>query len=120
MELMEFLQSRVGDHLRTVVILREARYDVVYLNDNIRDKYSRESFSDVVDAFRLDKPFLNPGTNQQPLGERKAVVHYHENAFVLQFPFSEDDSILVSLDRETGRDLLEFIEECRRRVEARQ
>lgn len=90
------------------------------LRDVVQNQYSQEAFSAVVDSFRLDEPFLNPGTHERPVGERKAIDHYHNKAYVLQFPFSEWDSILVSLEREAGRDLLEFIEECRKRVTTRQ
>jgi hypothetical protein len=117
-ELTHFLEKRVGNSLRTVVIVKEEGYSVVHINDKLREQYTQESFSDVVESFRLERPHLNPDTHERPLGERKALVHYHQQAFRLQFPFSARESILVSLDCETGRDLLVFIEECRKRVAA--
>jgi hypothetical protein len=118
--LSNYLEDRVGNSLRTVVVVREKGFDIIHINDEVRKEYSQETFSEVVDTFRLEKPFLDPGTHERPIGERKALVHYHDKAFVIQFPFSERESILVSLNQETGRDLLEFIEECRKRVAARQ
>lgn len=115
-KLTEYLQNRVGDGLRTVVVVQDDDSDIRYLRDDLRDGYTGKTFTKVVDTFRLEQPFMSPGVASQPVGERRAIVHYHENAFVIQFPVSETASILISLTRETGRDLLDFIEKCRQIV----
>lgn len=115
-DLTGYLKNRVGNNLRTVVITREEGYNIVHLHPELKRDYTEETFEEVVNSFRLKEPFLNPGTHERPIGERRAIVHYHEKAFVVQIPFSEADSILVSLSRETGQSLLQFIEECREQV----
>ncbi|SDN15502.1 hypothetical protein SAMN04487949_3518 [Halogranum gelatinilyticum] len=112
-QITEFLRDRAGRGLRTVVIVRDENYDVHYLRSDLEAQYSDETFSEVVDIFRLDSPFLAPDVNSNPVGERRAIIHYHERAFIIQFPFSETESILISLSRDAGRDLLQFIEKCR-------
>lgn len=107
------LVSELGDGLRTVVIVSPSGFDVHHLNEQLRREYSREQFAKVVDTFRLDQPLFSPGIEGEPVGERQAVLHYHENAFVLQLPCSEEDTILISVDPNVGRDLLSFIDSCR-------
>lgn len=112
-----FVRDRVGDGLRTVVIVNEREYDIVYLDDGLRDQYTSTTFRDVVDSFRLENPLFNPDIEDKPVGERRAIVHYHENAFVFQFPYTETESILISVYPDVGRDLLGFIDECQRHVQ---
>lgn len=111
--LTEYVYDRVGDGLRTVVIIREADYEITYLKDTLRQQYTKAEYTQVVDAFRLDDPFLSPGLSGKPIGERRALIDYHENACVIQFPYSETETILLSVSREAGQSLIEFVESCR-------
>jgi hypothetical protein len=113
-----FLRDRVGDGLRTVVIVEEDTYDIAYLDPELEAQYTPDTFGQVVDSFRLENPLFSPGIKNQPVGERRAIVHYHENVFVLQFPYSDTESILISVYPDIGRDLLGFIDECRKQVHA--
>lgn len=112
----EYLLDTVGDDLRTVTIVRPDDFDVTYLSDALKREYSAETFATVVDTFRLNQPLFSPDIEGAPVGERRAILHYHEHAFVLQFPFSATETILISVDRDVGRDLLGFIEDCRQLV----
>lgn len=114
-----YLRNQVNGYLRMVLIVRESSYDVQYLRDDLRDEYTSETFERVVDFFRFDDPLTNPNLESEPIGERQAVVYCHKNAILIQFPFSETESILVGLSREAGTDLLGFLENCRERVDAR-
>lgn len=113
----EFLLDKVDDGLRTVVIVQPDGFEITYLNDALKREYAREEFADVVDTFRLDDPLWSPDIEQMPVGRRRAVLHYHANAFVLQFPCSDEETILISVTPEVGRDLLGFIDECRKLVQ---
>jgi hypothetical protein len=111
--LTEYVYDRVGDGLRTVVIIREDDYEITYLKDDLRQQYTEEEYTQVVDAFRLENPFQSPGLAGKPVGERRALIDYHENACVIQFPYSETETILLSVSREAGQSLIEFVESCR-------
>ena len=111
-----FVHDRIGEGLRTVVLVNEDDWEVAYLRDDLKAAYGQETYTEVVDAFRLEKGFISPGTTDHPVGERRALVHYHENAFVLQFPFSQTETILVSVTNDAGRDLMGFIETVRQVV----
>lgn len=112
-----FLRDRLGDGLRTVAVVTPDGYQVTYIADTLDKQYSDEAYAEVIDSLRLERPFLSPLIEDFPIGERRAVLHYHENAFVLQFPFSDTESILISMSPEVGSDLLDFIETCRRMVQ---
>lgn len=114
--LTDYLVDRVDDGLRTVVIVEPEGYEVAYMAPDLKEKYSRDTFSKVVETFRLKNPYFSPEIKGYPIGERRALIHYHKNAFVIQFPFSETETILISLTRDVGKDLFEFIESCRRVV----
>lgn len=116
-KLTKYLRNRLGDGLRTVVVVQGDGHEIHYLREDLERAYTTETFADVVDTFRFETPFMSPDIDSRPVGKRHAIVNYHENAFVLQFPFSESESLLVSLAPDTGRDLLDFIEQCRRLVE---
>lgn len=111
-----YLRDRVGEGLRTVVIVHADDWEVHYLRDDLKEAYTEETFTEVVDTFRLEQPFMSPGIASRPVGERRAIIHHHENALVIQFPLSTADSILISLTPDTGRYLIDFIETCRQLV----
>lgn len=113
----EYLLDRISDGLRTVLVMSGPDYSIEYIREDLRGAYSKETFSQVVETFRLKQPLFSPDINAYPVGERRAVVHYHEHAFVIQFPFSETETILISVEEDVGRDLLEFIDTCRHLVE---
>lgn len=109
--LTEFVREQTGNGLRTIVILTDDGWEGVYLRDDLRKEYDYGSFDTAVEAFR-NTQLDTPGAAPLPLGDRRAAVFYHENAFVLQFPYSERETILVSITPEAGQNLLEFIENC--------
>jgi hypothetical protein len=111
--LTKHLYDIVGDGLRTVVVVQHDDIDIEYLREDLEEKYTMEMFAEVIDEFRFEQPLMSPDVKGKPVGERRAVIHYHKNAFVLQFPRSASETILVSLSRDTGIQLLQFIENCR-------
>ncbi|WP_232703536.1 hypothetical protein [Halobacterium wangiae] len=111
--LAEYVYDLVGDGLRTVVIVSNDDHEVYYLNDDLQQEYTRETYAEVVDTFRLEDPFLSPELAGKPVGERRALIDYHEKACVIQLPYSDSETILISVSRDAGRDLIEFVESCR-------
>jgi hypothetical protein len=116
--LAKYLKRRIGSGLRTVITVDEHDYEIQYLRGDLKAQYSKQDFSEVVDDVRVGLPFSTPGIESHPIGERRAVVHYYESAFVVQFPFSDTEQILISTTTDAGTDLLNFIEDCRRIVNA--
>ncbi|CQR50229.1 MULTISPECIES: hypothetical protein [Haloferax] len=115
--LAEYLSRRIGDELRTVVIADGDGYELEYIRDDLSERYTERTLADVVSDLRVETPLSAPSVDSPPAGERRAVVYYYENAFVLQFPFSETERIIISVGTDAGTDLLWFIEDCRRIVD---
>ncbi|WP_148413444.1 hypothetical protein [Haloferax sp. KTX1] len=115
--LAEYLSRRIGDGLRTVVIAADDDYELEYIRDDLSEQYTERTLTEAVSDLRVETPFATPGADSHPAGERRAVVYYYENAFVLQFPFSEAERIIISIGTDAGADLLGFIEDCRRIVD---
>ena len=111
--LAEFAHRELGESLRTVVVVTEARFDPLYLREDLAETYTEETFSAVVQAFRAVPDDSLEG--QSPLGERHSVVHYYENAFVFQFDTADRDSVLLSVQSDVGTGLGAFIDDCRDR-----
>lgn len=110
--LKQYVKGVIGDGLRTVVLITQDGLDGIYLRDDLKEEYSEPLYSDTVGMFRTteETDFLNDISS--PLGIRHATVFYPENAFVFRFRYSWDEHILVGIDPETGRELLEFIGDC--------
>jgi|GEM_PF-387928 len=117
--LTKYVHDLVGVGLRTVVIVREDDYTIHYLNDDLQEEYSAETYAEVIDTFRLQDPFLSSGLTGTPVGERRALIDYYENACIIQIPYSDTETILISVSRDAGRSLIEFVEACREIVEER-
>ncbi|ADE03858.1 hypothetical protein [Haloferax volcanii] len=115
--LAEYLSRRIGDGLRTVVIAADGGYELEYIRDDLSERYTERTLTAAVTDLQVETSFSSPSSDSSPAGERRAVVYYYENAFVLQFPFSEAEQIIISIGTGFGTDLLRFIEDCRRIVD---
>lgn len=113
----EYVLEQAGTGLRTVVILHENGFTPSYIRDDLKEQYDEAEYAKVIDTFRTERPFLAPDVENDPVGERRGILHYHENACVLQLPYSETESILISVSRDAGRELVGFIEACREIVQ---
>jgi len=112
--LTEYVYDLVGDGLRTVVIVRDNDHEIRYLKDDLQREYSKEATRRDCRNFPPRKSVSIARTGSStPVGERRALIDYHENACVIQIPYSESETILISVSRDAGRDLIEFIESCR-------
>lgn len=111
--LAEFVHDRAGDGLRAVATISKRDYELHYLSEDLQRDYTRETYAEVIEVFRLKEPFHSPNLTGKPIGERRALIDYHEYACVIRLPYSDSEMILISVSREAARDLIEFIEECR-------
>ncbi|MFC7204943.1 hypothetical protein ACFQJC_15605 [Haloferax namakaokahaiae] len=116
-QLANYLKTRVGDGLRTVIIVSEDDYEIQYLRRDLKEQYSKRAFDEVVDDVRVESLPLAQLVESHPIGEQRAVVHYYDSAFVVQFPYSDTEQILISVATDAGASLLQFIEGCRQIVD---
>ncbi|WP_136717942.1 hypothetical protein [Halorientalis salina] len=109
--------DQVGDELRTTAVLTPDDWEVVYLRDDLSEQYAPDEYEQALTAFRATTEVDQPAVETLPIGERRAVVHYHEHAFVLQFPYQPGKTVIVSVEPAVGSSLGSFIDECRELVD---
>lgn len=113
--LAKYAREELGDSLRTIAIIYEDSFEVLYLREDLKDRYTRETYGDIVDVFReIPAPSWH-GEGESPLGDRTSVVHCYENAFVFQFNISGCHSVLMSVEPDVGTKLRTFIGDCQER-----
>lgn len=115
-KLEDYAHRTVNEALRTIAILYNDGCEVVYLRDNLKGEYSKEEYYEVADTFRGIPELTASKTEDAPLGSKQALVHYHEKAYVFQFPHERCHSILLSVDPTVGSRLKSFIDGCQERL----
>lgn len=115
-QLGDYARKQVDKSLRTVTIVYEDDWEVIYLRNDLGEKYSPSDYKLVVDTFR-QVPELGRGvTSDVPLGDKKCLIHYHDGAFVFQFPYENCHSILLSVEKSVGARLQTFIDGCQNQL----
>lgn len=79
-QLAKFAKSRIGDALRTVVVVHETDREVIYLREDLREQYSAERYESVTESFRIDMDRVLDGSGDYPLGAKSVIIHCHETA----------------------------------------
>ncbi|WP_134671837.1 hypothetical protein [Halorussus marinus] len=111
-----YATDQLGDALRTVFVLFEDDWKPIYIRDDIRQTYTEDRYERVAESFRID---FEAGVHERPeteIGSKAAIVHYHDNAYVFQFPHEQCHSVLLSVEPEVGSKLSSFIDGCRDRL----
>jgi len=114
--LVEYALSEVDEKLRTVAVVFEDDFEILYLRDDLQETYSSSQYNRVVDSFRTERTPERDGKATAPLGAKQSLIHYHERAFVFQFPHADCHSILLSVEPSVGPRLESFITACQNRL----
>lgn len=115
-QLVTFVRDRIGSSLRTTAVLYEEGCELIYLRDDLQEQYDPAEYERVTDSFRTDIDAGGQGTESAPVGEKQALVHAHEEAFVFQFPHVDCHSILMSVEPDVGSRLRSFLDACQQRL----
>ncbi|MFC4450010.1 DUF7522 family protein [Halorussus aquaticus] len=110
--LTEFLQDRVGDHLRSVIYYDESGGDVLYVRDDVVDEYTDDDIEQVVRDVRLEaveKPHQESLYEHGPLN---ATIRCFGEAVEMHFPHDETSGTAVALDGEVFAMHNTFIGQC--------
>jgi len=111
--LAAYLRSRIGDDLRSVSSYDEDGVSAVYRRPGITDAYTDEQLLTLaVAAQELNDTLHAVGIDDSPLGEPNAGVYGFENAYVLQFPVSETEGVIVTIESGVGTALGAFLSDC--------
>ena len=114
--LAEYALSEISDELRTVTVLYEDDYEIIYLRDDLQESYDPDLYRRVVDSFRVEMSGERHLEDESSVGSKRATIHYHDNAYVFQFPHDDCHSILLSVVPSVGSQLRSFINACEQRL----
>ncbi|WP_335998526.1 DUF7522 family protein [Halorientalis halophila] len=110
-ELVEFLDDRAGEYLRGAVHYSESDYEVLYLRDDVNERYTDETLAELFEYYReqnrareREKPF--------DLGNDHCTVDFYDEAILFHFTQGDDVGTVITLDPGAGRDVNQFIVEC--------
>lgn len=113
--LTRYARDQLQGSLRTVAIIYDGGFEVLYLRDDLKDQYTPATYGDIVEVFRKIPTADWTGPGEAPMGKRNSVVHCYENAFVFQFNISGCHSVLMSVEPDVGTKLRTFIDDCQNR-----
>lgn len=113
-ELAEYCLDRLDDSLRAVGFYSENDLELVYIRDDLVDKYS----DDIIKAFIHTSQEIQDDLQRidEEMGKSEASLHALEAGLIIQFHHHTDDVIFFSMEREVGRDFTRFIDECRNQM----
>ncbi|MBX0325610.1 hypothetical protein EGH21_21540 [Halomicroarcula sp. F13] len=114
--LAEYAHNNVNDALRTIAVIYEDDCEVVYLRDDLKGEYTADEYKAVAGSFRVVPELTADMTSEAPLGSKHCLIHYHEDAFVFQFPHEGCHSILLSVEPTVGSRLRSFINGCQEQL----
>jgi hypothetical protein len=113
--LVEFVRGRAGARLRAALYYTADDCEVLALREDL----SREAVRDVLPRLHdslADSRGLVEASEYEPLGPVEATVELHEEGLLVHIVEGERRGTLLSLEREAGADLTEFVEACSRRL----
>ena len=109
-ELADYLENRLQDSLRAVAYHTSDKFSMVYIRDDLVEKYPMDRVNQFLRASRNMHTDLQHLDNQ--LGTAEASLHVLEDGLIIQFHFSGDGVVLVAMEQEIGRNFIQFVNDC--------
>lgn len=112
-----YLQGTLGQDLRAVTVYGPDLSQQIYLRDDLQGRYDSEELTALMRKARaVGVPLREVGSRDTAMGDIQASVHVFENALLVQFLLGPRTGIIVSVEPDVGRALVEFIEDGRDRL----
>jgi hypothetical protein len=108
--LAEYCEDRLGKGLRAVGYHSEDKIELAYIRDDLKSEYPADRVEKFISASRAVHRDVE--TMDQNMGTPEASLHMLQEGLILQFHFTGEDVVFVSMDRDVGRNLTRFIREC--------
>lgn len=111
-DLVEYLEDRAGDYLRSVVHYEEADYEVLYLRDDVAEQYTEEKIEKVIQELKFEAMESNFQEQLYVHGGLGCTLRVFEKAVELHFPYDGYEGAAVALDPEAAQQLHSFVNDC--------
>ncbi|MGZ0746260.1 MULTISPECIES: DUF7522 family protein [unclassified Haloparvum] len=108
--LAEYCEDRLGDGLRAVGYHSDTAIEVVYVREDLKEKYPPDRVERFIDASR--SVHRDVAGMDDRMGTPEASLHMLEEGLIIQFHLPDDDVVFLSMDRDVGRNFTRFIREC--------
>lgn len=113
-DLVAFLESEVGEGLRAVISYTPDDADVRYLREDLREQVNLDDFEpSIAQARELHTQLNTVGLLQgDTLGSPVGNVSIFEQTIVMILTADETNGVIVTLERNIGRQVADFVERC--------
>lgn len=116
-KLVQFVKHRAKDNLRAVIRYGADDYEVLYLRGNLRTSILEQALPVLHEKILKNRGLVTEDEYPR-LGAIQATTEIHENGILLHLVEGEHAGTAVTLDREAGQNLTQFVEECTRILRA--
>ncbi|MGB9985494.1 DUF7522 family protein [Salarchaeum japonicum] len=114
-ELVEYCQRQAGDSFQSAFTYTENSADPYYVRPDMKGAFAEGGLEEFREAaWGIHTTVLKQAPKASVLGEYQATVHTFETAFAIQFRTDADTGIVLTFDRNIGRNLHGFLMECER------
>ncbi|WP_336036824.1 DUF7522 family protein [Halobacterium yunchengense] len=110
-ELVAFLQGEAGEYLRGAVYYSPTDHEVLYLRDDLEDRYGDAELAELF-AYYRDQNRKAAAVEPFDLGTDHCTVHFYDEAILFHFVQPGPSGTVITLEPEAGRDVVQFITRC--------
>ncbi|WP_188424866.1 hypothetical protein [Haloferax sulfurifontis] len=116
--LEEYFEERTNGNLRSIVKYNQDSHDVVYLRDDVADRYTEDNIKKAVDESRLDSLTapVYKDTFAEDHGELTCLVQCFENVIEMNFVLRDGVGAAIALDAEAFAETQGIVAEARKIV----
>lgn len=108
--LAEYCQNRLGDNLRAVGHHSGASFEITYLREDLEEEATTELMDHFIESSRALQQSVSK--LKRYMGPPEASLHMLEEGFLIQFHSPEGEVIFLVMERDIGRHLTGFINDC--------
>lgn len=110
--LVSFLQTSVGDHLRSVVRYAPADHEWTYLRDRSSQIAQEGVLEEMLDDCRSRRSWEDGHSEGLSPGAHQATIRLHDEMVLIHFPRGPDVGTLVTVDPAVGSEIAGFLTQC--------
>lgn len=116
-EFTAHLRGTLGQDLRAVAVFGPDLSQQLFLREDLQGHYDSEEVAALIRKARsVGEPLRDVGSWATAMGDIQASVHVFDNALLVQFVLGPETGIIVSVEPDVGRALVEFIRDSRDRL----